>query len=54
MLVEKTEAYSKVRIEEIKDGREGQEWRFRLVPYDLSATFDDPSATSPQPLENWS
>ena len=52
MLVEKTEAYSKVRIEEMKDGREGQEWRFRLVPYDLSATLDDPSATSPQPMEN--
>jgi RecA-family ATPase len=40
MLVEKTDAYSKVRIEEMKDGREGQEWTFRLVPYDLSATFE--------------
>jgi hypothetical protein len=52
MLVEKTEAYSKVRIEEMKDGREGQEWRFRLVPYDLGATSDDPCATSAQPVEN--
>jgi AAA domain len=50
MLVEKTEAYSRVRIEECKDGREGQEWTFRLVPYDLSATLEagctPPSATS--------
>jgi hypothetical protein len=38
MIVEKTDAFSKVRIEEMKDGREGQEWRFRLVPYDLGAT----------------
>ena len=41
MLVEKTEAYSKVRIDEMKDGREGQEWRFKLVPYDLGATFEE-------------
>lgn len=50
MLVEKTDAYSKVRIDEMKDGREGQEWTFRLVPYDLSATFEagcaPPSATA--------
>jgi hypothetical protein len=50
MLVEKTEACSKVRIDEMKDGREGQEWTFRLVPYDLGATFEascaPPSATS--------
>jgi hypothetical protein len=52
MLVEKTEACSKVRIEEMKDGREGQEWTFRLVPYDLSATFDDGCAALPQPVEN--
>jgi hypothetical protein len=49
MLVEKFETHSKVRIEEFKDGREGQEWTFRLAPYDLSATFSDscapPSAT---------
>ena len=52
MLVEKFETYSKVRIEEMKDGREGQEWTFRLVPYDLSATFDDGCAALPQPVEN--
>jgi hypothetical protein len=50
MIVEKTDAFSKVRIDEMKDGREGQEWTFRLVPYDLSATFEagcaPPSATS--------
>jgi hypothetical protein len=52
MLVEKTETYSKVRVEEMKDGREGQEWTFRLVPYDLSATFSGSCAASPQPVEN--
>jgi hypothetical protein len=52
MIVEKTEAFSKVRIDEMKDGREGQEWRFRLLPYDLGATFEDPRATSAQPTEN--
>jgi AAA domain len=50
MIVEKTDAFSKVRIDEMKDGREGQEWRFRLLPYDLSATFEascaPPAATS--------
>jgi hypothetical protein len=45
MLVEKSEAYSTVRVEEMKDGLEGQEWRFQLVPYDLGATSDAPSAT---------
>jgi hypothetical protein len=45
MLVEKTEAYSTVRVEEMKDGREGQEWRFRLLPYLLSETSDTPSET---------
>jgi hypothetical protein len=52
MLVEKTDAYSKVRIEEMKDGREGQEWRFRLVSYDLGATSEEGGATLPQPAEN--
>jgi hypothetical protein len=50
MLVEKFETYSRVRIEEMKDGREGQEWSFRLVPYDLNATLEagcaPPTATS--------
>jgi hypothetical protein len=50
MIVEKTDTLSKVRVDEMKDGREGQEWTFRLVPYDLSATFQagcaPPSATS--------
>lgn len=48
MLVDKTETYSAVRVEEMKDGREGQEWRFRLAPYDLTVTSDTPSVTSPQ------
>ena len=45
MFVEKFEAYSTVRVDEMKDGLEGQEWRFRLVPYDLSTTSEAPSAT---------
>jgi hypothetical protein len=52
LVVEKMETHSKVRIEEMKDGREGQEWTFRLAPYDLSATFDDSCAPSPQHVEN--
>jgi hypothetical protein len=48
MLVDKTESFSTVRVEEMKDGREGQEWRFRLVPYLLSETSDTPSETSPE------
>jgi hypothetical protein len=48
MLVDKTEAFSTVRVEEMKDGREGQEWRFRLVPYVLSETSDTPSETCPE------
>ncbi len=46
MLVEKFAGYSKVRIDEMKDGPEGQEWRFRLLPFDLSATSDNLGATS--------
>ncbi len=46
MMVEKTEAYSTVRVEEMKDGREGQEWRFRLIPYLLSETSNTLSETS--------
>jgi AAA domain len=41
MMVEKTDAFSTVRIDEMKDGREGQEWTFRLVPYDLKAQLFD-------------
>jgi hypothetical protein len=52
LLVEKTDTYSKVRVEEMKDGREGQEWTFRLVPYDLSATFQASCAPPAQPVEN--
>jgi hypothetical protein len=50
LIIEKNGTVSKVRVDEMKDGREGQEWTFRLVPYDLSATFQGscapPSATS--------
>jgi AAA domain len=44
--VEKNEACSTVRVDEMKDGPEGQEWRFRLLPYDLSVTTDTPSVTT--------
>jgi hypothetical protein len=43
--VEKNEGYSTVRIDEMKDGPEGQEWRFRLIPFDLSETSDTPTET---------
>jgi hypothetical protein len=52
MLVEKTEAYSKVRIDEMKDGREGQEWTFRLVPYDLKAQLFGQVAPLSESCEN--
>jgi len=44
--VEKGEAYSTARVDEMKDGPEGREWRFRLVPYDLGETFATPAETS--------
>lgn len=46
MLVEKLAAFSRVRIEEMKDGAEGQEWRFRLVPYKLNETSETSTETS--------
>jgi AAA domain len=52
MIVEKNDAFSKVRIDEMKDGREGQEWRFRLVPYDLGATSEEGGSTCPATSEN--
>jgi hypothetical protein len=33
--VEKGEAFSTVRVDEMKDGPEGQEWSFRLVPFEI-------------------
>jgi hypothetical protein len=44
--VEKGETYSTVRIEEMKDGPEGQEWRFRLVSTPLAETFGTPTETA--------
>jgi hypothetical protein len=52
MLVEKTDAFSKVSVAEMKDGREGQEWRFRLIPFDLSATLEEVGATASATSEN--
>ena len=40
--VEKGEALSTVRVDEMKDGPEGQEWRFRLLPYQLDEAENDP------------
>lgn len=45
MLVEKGEAHSTVTIEEMKDGREGQTWQFRLVSHVLQRDFLDPTET---------
>jgi hypothetical protein len=46
--IEKSDAYSTATVSEMKDGPEGQTWRFRLLPYELSATSDTPRATSPE------
>lgn len=47
--VEKLEGYSRVKIEEMKDGPEGATWTFRLLPVEIaetSATFDDGAETT--------
>jgi hypothetical protein len=46
MLVEKVENYTKVRIDEMKDGPEGQEWRFRLIPFEINDLESATCATS--------
>lgn len=43
LTVEKADDYSTVRIDEMKDGDEGQEWRFRLLSVDLSEANETPS-----------
>lgn len=48
MLVEKGEAHSTVTIEEMKDGREGQTWQFRLLSHVLERDFLDTSETTPE------
>lgn len=45
MLVEKGEAQSTVTVDEMKDGREGQTWQFRLVSHALERDFLDPTET---------
>ena len=42
MLVEKTNGANTVTVTEMKDGPEGQEWRFRLVPCELERSISDP------------
>jgi hypothetical protein len=44
--VEKCDSFSTARIHEMKDGIEGQEWRFRLLPYDVGARSEEGGATS--------
>jgi hypothetical protein len=44
--IDKAETYSTARVDEMKDGSEGQEWRFRLVPYEISETSETPAETS--------
>lgn len=48
IVVEKSEGHNTATVEEMKDGPEGTTWTFRLVPFDLSATLDDPCATMPE------
>lgn len=50
--VQKGEAFSTVTVDEMKDGREGQEWRFRLQSYDLSATIPDGCGHPCEAVEN--
>jgi hypothetical protein len=45
LTVEKGDAYSTVCIDEMKDGPEGQQWRFRLASVDLGKTSDTPTET---------
>jgi hypothetical protein len=47
----KSKGYSTATVVEMKDGPEGQQWRFRLKPRDGSATFADPPATTVCVLE---
>lgn len=46
IVVEKHDGYSTAKVAEMKDGREGQEWRFCLVPFATSATSEDDPATT--------
>lgn len=46
--VEKGEAFSTVKVEEMKDGPEGQEWRFRLSPYLPTETSNTATETMPE------
>jgi hypothetical protein len=48
MLVEKGKAHSTVTIEEMKDGREGQTWEFRLLSHVLEQNHSDPAETMPE------
>ena len=45
ILIEKNERHRSARVEQMKDGSEGTEWKFRLVPFDLGETSDTPTET---------
>lgn len=48
MLVKKGQTHSTVAIEEMKDGREGQTWQFRLLSHVLERNLPDPAETMPE------
>ena len=45
ILIEKHDGHSTARVEQMKDGPEGVEWTFRLVPFDLAETLDSSTKT---------
>jgi hypothetical protein len=52
--IEKSKADSTATVTEMRDGPEGQQWRFRLLPYEVSATFRDPPQLPAQLPSVWS
>lgn len=46
IVIEKHDGHSSARVEQMKDGPEGIEWTFRLLPFDLGETLDPPTETS--------
>ena len=45
IVIEKHEGHSSARVDQMKDGQEGIEWTFRLLPFDLAETSDPPTET---------
>lgn len=44
--IEKHEGHSSARVEQMKDGPEGTEWTFRLLPFNLGETSDGGAETT--------